>query len=259
MTDTYTIPDLRGKRALVTGSTMGIGAAVAKALAAHGALVGVNGATHAARGQAIVDAIRRDGGTAELVMGDLSQRGGPEKVVGDLVTAFGGLDILVNNAGGIINRTLIGDISNDFFDQVLDLNIRALVMTTKAAVAEFRKNENGGVIVNTTSIAARNGGGPGGSLYASSKAFMSNFTRSMARELAPDNIRVNAISPGTVATETNLKYHPPEMLEKTRLTIPMQRIGVEDDCIGTYLYLASGSLSGYVTGQVIELNGGQIM
>ncbi|MDQ0137673.1 3-oxoacyl-[acyl-carrier protein] reductase [Neorhizobium galegae] len=259
MTDTIMIPDLKGKRALVTGSTMGIGAAVAKALAAHGASVAINGATHAERGQAIVDDIRRAGGTAELVMGDLSKRGEPEKVVAAVADAFSGLDILINNAGGIINRTLIGDITDDFFDQVLDLNIRALVMTTKASAAQFRKNETGGVIINTTSIAARNGGGPGGSLYASSKAFISNFTRSMARELAPDNIRVNAISPGTVATETNLKYHTPEMLERTRLTIPMQRVGVEEDCIGTYLYLASESLSGYVTGQVIELNGGQIM
>lgn len=250
--------DLKGKKVLITGSTMGIGAAVAKAYAGAGAHVAINGATHTERGQQVVDEIVAAGGVAKLVMGDLSKRGGAKAVVDAAASQLGGLDILINNAGGIVKRTLIADIDDDFYDTVLDLNIRALVMCTKAAVAHFRK-AGGGVIINTTSIAARNGGGPGGSLYASSKAFMSNFTRSMARELAPDNVRVNAISPGTVATETNLKFHTPDILERTRLSIPMQKVGTEDDCLGIYMFLGSNAVSGYVTGQVIELNGGQIM
>jgi 3-oxoacyl-[acyl-carrier protein] reductase len=116
-----------------------------------------------------------------------------------------------------------------------------------------------GVIVNVSSISATTGGSPGSSIYSGAKGFISTFTRSLARELAPDNIRVNAVSPGTIHTDFHLRHSTPEKLEATRRTIPQQRLGMAEDCTGTVLYLASEKLSGYVTGQVIEVNGGQLM
>ena len=103
------------------------------------------------------------------------------------------------------------------------------------------------------------GGSPGSSIYSGAKAFVSTFTRSLARELAPQNIRVNALSPGTIATAFHERHSTPEKLEATRKSIPMARLGRAEDCAGTALFLASDALSGYVTGQVIEVNGGQFM
>ena len=112
---------------------------------------------------------------------------------------------------------------------------------------------------NVSSISARTGGSPGSSLYSGAKAFVSTFTRSLARELAMYDIRVNALSPGTIATAFHERHSTPEKLESTRKSIPMARLGAAEDCAGTALFLASDALSGYVTGQVIEVNGGQFM
>lgn len=121
------------------------------------------------------------------------------------------------------------------------------------------RRQGGGNIINVSSIAARHGGGAGAILYAGAKGFISTVTHGWARELAADGIRVNAVSPGVVATPFHDRYSNAEQLEAMRLTIPMQRIGLPDECVGTFLYLASDALSGYVTGQVIEVNGGQYM
>jgi 3-oxoacyl-[acyl-carrier protein] reductase len=110
-----------------------------------------------------------------------------------------------------------------------------------------------------SSISARTGGSPGSSVYSGAKAFVATFTRSLARELAPHGIRVNALSPGTIATAFHERHSTPEKLEATRKAIPMARLGSPQDCAGTALFLASGALSGYVTGQVFEVNGGQFM
>jgi 3-oxoacyl-[acyl-carrier protein] reductase len=115
------------------------------------------------------------------------------------------------------------------------------------------------VIVNTSSIAARNGGGPGSGLYASSKAFVSNLTRGLAKELAKDRIRVNAVSPGVILTPFHERFSTPEQVAAQTATIPLGRAGAAEDCVGAYLFLLSEALSGYVTGQILEVNGGQLM
>jgi 3-oxoacyl-[acyl-carrier protein] reductase len=117
----------------------------------------------------------------------------------------------------------------------------------------------GGSIINLTSVAARNGGGPGASLYAGSKGFISTATRSFAKELVGKRIRVNAVAPGVIATPFHDKFSTPAQLESMRMTIPMGRLGTADECVGAFIYLASDTLSGYVTGQIIEVNGGQYM
>jgi 3-oxoacyl-[acyl-carrier protein] reductase len=119
--------------------------------------------------------------------------------------------------------------------------------------------ETKGSIINTSSIAARNGGGVGASLYAAAKAFVSTLTRNWAKELGPKGVRVNAVSPGVIETPFHERFSTPEMLEGMRRTIPLERLGAPVDCTGTFLYLASGEMSGYITGQVIEVNGGQLM
>jgi 3-oxoacyl-[acyl-carrier protein] reductase len=117
----------------------------------------------------------------------------------------------------------------------------------------------GGSIINVSSIAARNGASPGGSVYAGAKGFVSAFSKSLARELVGQKIRVNCVSPGTIHTAFHDRFSDEAKREAARRTIPMQRLGVADDCAGTFLWLASEKASGYVTGQVIEVNGGQLM
>jgi 3-oxoacyl-[acyl-carrier protein] reductase len=141
---------------------------------------------------------------------------------------------------------------------VIDLNVRSAMVATSAAVPQMRKQGSGNVIF-VTSIAARNGGGPGASVYAASKGYISTATRSLAKELVKDNIRVNAVAPGVITTPFHEKFSTPAQLEAMRLTIPMARLGSADDCVGAFIYLASDRLSGYVTGQIIEVNGGQYM
>jgi 3-oxoacyl-[acyl-carrier protein] reductase len=202
--------------------------------------------------------IHAAGGEALILQADISLTGAAQKLVAETVAKFGRLDVLVNNAGGLVARTLVGELDDAFYDRVMDLNVRSLVHTSQAAILAMRKS-GGGSIINVSSISARTGGSPGSSIYSGAKAFVSTFTRSLAREAAPDNIRVNALSPGTIATAFHERHSTPDKLEATRKTIPLGRLGAPEDCAGAALFLASNTMSGYVTGQVIEVNGGQFM
>jgi 3-oxoacyl-[acyl-carrier protein] reductase len=252
------IPDLAGKRVLITGASTGIGAAAARAFAAAGSRVVVH--YNASRGKAedVAADIAKAGGEAHLVGGDVRSSATVRRIVDEAARLLGGLDVVVNNAGGLVKRVPVADIDDAIFDEIVDLNVRSLVVGCAAAVPHLRK-AGGGSIVNVTSIAARHGGGPGAALYASAKGFVSTFTRGIARELAPERIRVNAVSPGVITTPFHERYSTPQMLEAMRGTIPMARLGTAEECAGTFLYLASDALAGYVTGQVVEVNGGQLM
>ena len=144
------------------------------------------------------------------------------------------------------------------FDRVVDLNIRSVVELTTALIPALRAAE-GAAIVSTSSISATTGGSAGSSLYSASKAFVSTWTRALARELAPDAIRVNAVSPGTIMTDFHRRYSSQEKLDKTAASIPLKRLGTAEDCAPAYVFLASSALSGYITGQILEINGGQFM
>lgn len=252
------IDDLKGKRILVIGSSTGIGAAVAKAYAGLGAKVAVHYNSSRDDAEALAKEIKTEGGDVLLVGGDVSKSAGATKVVDEAVAGLGGLDVLVNNAGALLKRVPLGQIDDELYEKVLDLNVRAVIMATQAALPHLRR-AGGGSIIHTTSVAARNGGGPGALLYASSKAFVSNTVRNMAKELAGERIRVNGVAPGVILTPFHERYSTPEMLETMRKTIPMGFLGKPEDCVGAYLFLASEKLSGYVTGQIIEVNGGQLM
>ncbi|KFC70113.1 Enoyl-(Acyl-carrier-protein) reductase [Bosea sp. LC85] len=252
------IDDLKGKRILVTGSSTGIGAAVAKAYAERGAAVAVHYNQSKEPAQALLAEIKAAGGTAILIGGDVSKSKEAARIVDEAAAGLGGLDVLVNNAGALVKRVPLDDIDDEIYDRVLDLNVRSVVVASQVAARHMRKAGRGSII-NTSSVAARNGGGPGALLYAGAKAFVLNATRNLAKDLAGANIRVNGVSPGVISTPFHERYSTPEILEGMRKTIPMAVIGTPEDCVGAYLFFASDKLSGYVTGQVLEVNGGQFM
>lgn len=252
------IPDLKDKVVLITGASTGIGAAVARAFGAEGSTVVVHYHASEAAAHAVVAAIEAGGGHAHALRADATR---PEQLVGlvkSTVDRYGRLDVLINNVGDLVQRCPIADSTEELFDAVVDLNVRSVVTTSRAAIAQFRAQE-GGAIINTTSIAARNGGGPGSVLYASSKAFVSTFTRGLAKELAKDNVRVNGVAPGVIITPLQARHTSEAQLEAFRAAVPMGRLGSAEECTGAYLYLASNALSGYITGQILEVNGGQLM
>lgn len=250
--------ELAGKVVLITGSSTGIGAAAARAFARVGARVVVHYARSADKAEAVAAEIRQAGGTADVISGDMAVDGGSQQVVGDAIAAAGDLHVLINNAGHMVERRPFADYDDAAFAHVINLNARSVAAATAAALPQFKKN-GGGNVIHVSSIAARNGGSGGAGFYAATKGFVSTMTHGMARELAPLNIRVNAVSPGVILTPFHEMYSNKQQLDAALQTVPMGRLGTAEDCAGTFLYLASDAMSGYVTGQVIEVNGGQLM
>lgn len=248
--------DLKAKVVLVTGASTGIGAACAKAFGALGCKVAVHYNSSRAAAMAVAEAVEKAGGEALVVQGDLRRSAECERIVTETVKRFQRIDLLINNAGALVKRMPITDVSDEIFDDIVGLNARSMLMCSKYAVPHMPP---GSSIINLTSIAARTGGGPGASLYAGSKGFVSTATKSLAKELSGQQIRVNAVSPGVITTPFHDKFSTPAQLEAMRLTIPMARLGSADECVGAFIYLASEKLSSYVTGQIIEVNGGQYM
>jgi 3-oxoacyl-[acyl-carrier protein] reductase len=249
--------DLKERSVLVTGASTGIGEAVARAFADHGARVAVHFNRSQREAEAVADAILKAGGKAVLVRGDLGERGVAKRVVAEAAEKLGGLDILVNNAGSLIRRAPFGEIDDALIDAVFDLNVRAVIETCQAAIP-YLERRPGGSIINVGSIAGNDGGGPGSAIYASSKAFVHNLTKHLARDLGARGIRVNTVSPGVIATPFHAAT-PPERMEAMRKSVALGRIGTAEECVGAFLFLASPAMSGYVTGQNIHVNGGQLM
>lgn len=251
------LEDLQGKAILITGASTGIGAAAALGFGRLGARIGVHFNRNEAEAQSVVDLIRADGGEAQLFHADLGQPANAKGLVEEAAQKFGGLDVLINNAGSLFTRTLFLDWTDDLYDTVMNLNVRAVISGSQAA-APLMEARGGGAIINVGSIAGNNGGGPGSGMYAAAKAAVHNLTRHMALDLARRNIRVNAIAPGVVDTAFHAQT-PPDRMAAMLSSVPMGRLGVSQDCVGPLVFLASRNMSGYITGQILHINGGQMM
>ena len=242
---------LLGKTVVITGAGRGIGLAVTKAMVECGARV----IAHSGR---IGTAKNLDGITNLVFEADLTNTDSVEEFIEFVSLKSSSVDVLINNAGTMVGRFLADEITNEQYHQLVSLNQTSVVKITNALIPALRKADNASII-NTVSISATTGGSPGSSIYSATKAFVSTYTKALARELAPDQIRANAISPGTIVTDFHKRYSSTEKLEATRLSIPLQRLGLAEDCAPAYVFLSSEKLSGYITGQVLEINGGQLI
>jgi len=252
------VEDLEGKAALVTGSSTGIGAAVAVAFGAAGMKVAVHYNSSKDEAEQVAARVEAAGGKAVLLSGDVRRAAVCVGLVEDTRKAFGRFDVLVNNAGSVVRRMPIQEATDDFYDEIMDLNARSVFACSRAAAKIFLAQGHGNII-STTSVAARMGGGVGSILYAGAKGFVSSFTRGLAKELAPHRIRVNAVAPGIIRTPLHDRLTKPEAYKVMVDATPMKRDGTSEECAATYVYLASDAFSSFVTGQVIEVNGGLLM
>ena len=242
------------KTALVTGASRGIGAAIAKKLAARGFMVIINSGHSSAAAEEVKNQIEQAGGQAVLMQGDVSSGDDVDRMFKDIKKTWGRLDVLVNNAG--INRdTLLVRMKEDQWDAVLSTDLKSVFFTTKAA-ASLMMRQRSGSIINIASVVGITGNA-GQANYAAAKAGVIGFTKSAAKELAARGIRVNAIAPGFI--ETDMTDAIPEKIREGMLeTIPLRRGGKAEDVANAVAFLASDD-AGYITGQVLKVDGGMVM
>ena len=244
---------LKGKIAVVTGASKGIGAEIAEQMAAEGAAVVVNYASSKAGADAVVKRITQKDGRAIAVQGDVSKPEDIQRLFAETKKAFGKLDILVNNAG-IYEFLPLESITAEHFHKQYNLNVLGLLLVTQEAVKHF--GPAGGSIINMSSVAATSAP-PSGSVYSATKAAVNAITKSLAAELGPRKIRVNAINPGMVETEGlhTAGFSESDFRKQIEAQTPLGRIGQPQDIAPAAVYLAS-SESAWVTGETLYISGG---
>jgi 3-oxoacyl-[acyl-carrier protein] reductase len=249
--------DLHGKVALVTGASSGIGRATAEALAANGARVAINFHRNKAGAEAARDGIAGRGGRAIAVGADVTQAGGVQSLVEQTIAELGPVDILVNNAGSLVERLKILELTEERWDEVIDLNLKSAFLCCKAVAGSMMERRTG-AIINVSSIAGRNGGALGSIHYSAAKGGLITFTKGLAKELAPFGVRVNAVSPGVIDTPYHEQFSSPEMMKTYAGMIPLGRVGTPAEVGRVICFLASDA-AGYLAGETIEINGGMLM
>src|SRR6267378_2271883 len=246
--------DLNGKVALVTGASSGIGRATAEALAANGARVAINFHRNQAGAEAARAQIVSAGGSAILIQADVTQASEVRSLVEQTAAEYGPIDILVNNAGSLVERLKILELSEERWDEVIDLNLKTAFLCCRAVAGSMMERKTG-AIINVSSIAGRNGGALGSIHYSAAKGGLITFTKGLAKELAPFGVRVNAVSPGVIDTPYHEQFSSPEMMKTYAGMIPLGRVGTPAEVARVICFLASDSAS-YLAGETIEINGG---
>jgi NAD(P)-dependent dehydrogenase (short-subunit alcohol dehydrogenase family) len=249
--------DLSGRVALVTGASSGIGKASALALAARGASVAINYCCNEAGAEETRRKIADDGGRAITVKADVTRGAEVQAMVERTVDELGPVDILVNNAGSLVERLRILELTEERWDQVLNLNLKSAFLCCQAVAGSMMERKSG-AIVNVSSIAGRNGGALGSIHYSTAKGGLITFTKGLAKELAPHGVRVNAVSPGVVETRFHEQFSTPEMMKAYVGMIPLGRIGTPAEVANVISFLASDEAS-FLAGETIEINGGMLM
>mgnify|MGYP006276059481 FL=1 len=246
-------PSLQGSVALVTGASRGIGRAVAQALAAEGAKVVVNYARSGTAAEELVSQIAADGGSAIALQADVSKADEVEKLISSVLETFGRIDILVNNAG-ITRDTLLLRMKPEDWQAVIDLNLTGVFLCTRA-VAKTMLKQRAGRIINIASVAGQMGN-PGQANYSAAKAGVIGFTKTVAKEMAPRGVTVNAVAPGFIETDMTSELPNTDDILKF---IPLGRFGKPEDIAGMVRFLAADPAAAYITGQVFNVDGGMVM
>ena len=249
--------NLGGRVALVTGASSGIGRATARMLAANGARVAINFHRNQAGAEAVRQEIADAGGNAIIIQADVARTSEVQSLVDQTIDKFGPVDILVNNAGSLVERLRILELTEERWDEVIDLNLKSAFLCCRAVAASMIERKTG-AIVNVSSIAGRTGGALGSIHYSTAKGGLITFTKGLAKELAPFGIRVNAVSPGVIDTHYHEQFSTPEMMKGYVSGIPLGRVGTPEEVAAVICFLASDA-SSYLAGETIEINGGMFM
>lgn len=244
---------LKNKVAIVTGGSRDIGRAVSYQLAKEGAKVVINYHGNVANAEETLKMIKDNGGEAIIVKGDVTKSAEVAELINKTREAFGDeINILVNVAGGMVARKPTLELDEEFWDAVMDLNLKSVFLVSKATIPYMK---SGASIVNLSSLAGRDGGGPGASAYATAKGGIMTYTRSLAKELGPKNIRVNAVLPGMIATTFHDTFSKPEVRVNVANATLLKREGTASEVADLVVYLASDQ-SSYITGTNVDINGG---
>jgi 3-oxoacyl-[acyl-carrier protein] reductase len=248
--------DLSGRVALVTGAGVGIGQAAAIALAGAGATVAVHYHQSAAGAEETVAAITKAGGRGFPLPADLTHEAEAKRLVAEVIARAGGLDILFNNAGNPLSRSSLEECPTELWMQAFQVNVHAAFFVTRQAIPHLKKSARGSII-NNLSLSVQTGGSGGAGPYAAAKGALHVFTRTLARELAPQ-VRANAIMPGVVETKHHEVFSTPEKMADYRRQTPLGRNSTAEEIAQAVLYLASDA-SSFMTGGLIDLNGGRFL
>ena len=244
---------LKGKIAIVTGGSRDIGRQASLKLAGAGAKVCVNYFGNKQAAEETIKMIKSEGGEAIAVQADMTKTADVKKLVAACIEAFGDtIHILVNVAGGLMGRKPLADLDEEFWDAVIDVNLKSAYLVTRAVVPHMTQ---GGAIVNFASQAARDGGGFGALAYATAKGGVLTLTRGLAKELGPKGIRVNCVSPGMINTTFHDTFTKPEVRTNVAAGTPLGREGEAREVGDLVLYLASDA-SSFINGESVEINGG---
>ena len=249
---------LEGKVALVTGAGAGIGRACAVELARRGADVAIHFRKSREGAEEVARLVRAAGRRAELIEGDLTATGVPLRTVQAASERLGPLDILVNNAGDLIARRSLREMDEAHFRQVMDVNVTTAFLCSQAAAPGMIERKSG-AIVNVSSLAAHNGGGPGALAYSAAKGAVISLTKALAKELAPHGVRVNCVSPGLIGgTDFHGRFTAKDAFDATARTVPLGRAGTAEEVAAVVAFLAGPDAS-YLSGETVEVNGGLLM